>query len=143
MKSTRKYLFFTGIILLLSFPACELTDDPMDEDPRDLFTGEWNCQEYLDGQPQMSYTVSIQSDPSDSTHIILKNFAFIGYDEKPPYGLVDGEQVIIPMQKVCYDESITLWGNGQSVSKNEIQWDYSVEVGGDSFDYTATFQRIR
>ena len=142
MKSRATYLFLMLAVLLFTFPACDLLDDPVDEDMRDLFAGDWNCKEYLQGNLQMTYNVTISKDPADDSRIILRNFAFIGEDEQPPFGLVDGESVTIPIQQVCYDQSITVYGTGQYISKNETHWEYTVEVGGDSYTYTAVFQRI-
>lgn len=142
MKISLQILLFTTLIILFSVTSCELIDEPINQDARERFLGDWNCQEYLEGLPQISYTVTIKADPADSSRIILENFAYIGFNEKPPYGIVDGPYVNVPTQKVCFDQSITVWGNGQSVSKNELQWEYSVEVGGDSFHYTAVFRRI-
>ncbi|MDD5506701.1 MAG: hypothetical protein PHD25_00050 [Bacteroidales bacterium] len=143
MNSRITYLFLLLVALLFTFPACDLLEDPVDEDMRDLFAGDWNCKEYLYGKLQMTYKVTISKDPADDSRIILRNFAFIGEDEQPPFGLVDGESVTIPTQQVCYDQSITVYGTGQYISKNEIHWEYTVEVGGDSFTYTAVYQRIR
>lgn len=142
MRTSVQILLFTTIILLFAVTSCELTDEPVNEDDRERFLGDWNCQEYLEGQPQISYTVTIKADPTDSSRIILENFAYIGFNEPPPYGIVDGPYVNVPTQKVCFDQSITIGGSGQSVSKNEQQWEYTVEIGGDSFHYTALFRRI-
>ncbi|HOW25669.1 MAG TPA: hypothetical protein PK711_08350 [Bacteroidales bacterium] len=143
MKSRTTYLLLLLSSLLMSFPACDLLNEPVDEDMRDLFTGDWNCKEYLDGKLQMTYTVVITKDPADDSQIILRNFAFIGEDEQPPIGVVNGESVAIPTQQVCYDQSITVHGTGNYISKNELHWEYTVEVGGDSFTYTAVYLRIR
>lgn len=143
MKSLITYLLFPFLVLLWLFPACDLLDEPVDEDTRDLFAGDWNCREYLDGKLQMTYTVTITKDASDESQIILRNFAFIGSDEQPPYGIVTGKSVVIPAQQVCYDQSITVQGTGEYIAKNETHWEYTVEVGGDSYTYTAVFERIR
>ncbi len=143
MKFRLTYLSLVLFSVTVLFSACDLFEEPVDEDTRDLFTGDWNCREYLDGKLQMTYTVTITKDPSDESQIILRNFAFIGSEEKPPYGIVNGESVVIPSQQVCYDESITVQGTGEYISKNETHWEYTVEVGGDSFTYTAVFERIR
>lgn len=143
MKFRLTYLLILFLSILLLFPACDLLDEPVDEDMRDLFTGDWNCREYLNGKLQMTYTVIILKDATDDSQIILRNFAFIGEDEQAPFGVVDGESVTIPTQQVCYDQSITVYGTGQYISKNENHWDYTVEVGGDSFTYTAVYERIR
>ncbi|MBP6976864.1 MAG: hypothetical protein PHD61_00165 [Bacteroidales bacterium] len=142
MNSRCTYLLLILFTAVSLFPACDLLDEPMDEDSRELFTGDWNCREYLNGKLQMNYTVTISKDPSDPSQIILHNFAFIGTDEKPPFGVVNGESVVIPTQQVCYDESITIKGTGEYISKNETHWEYTVEVGGDMFTYTAVFERI-
>lgn len=142
MKSRTAYLLLLLPAFIFSFPACDLLNEPVDEDMRDLFTGDWNCKEYLNGKLQMTYMVTITKDPDDESRIILRNFAFIGEDELPPFGVVDGESVLIPSQQVCYDQSITVNGTGQYISKNETHWEYTVEVGGDSFTYSAVYQRI-
>jgi len=142
MKSrlTNLLLIFTAFILLS--PDCEHNRETADKDPRDFITGEWNCHEYLDGKFQMTYIVTIIKDVTDESHIILQNFAFIDDEERPPYAVLEGGSLVVPTQQVCYDQSITVYGTGQYISKNETHWEYTMEVGGDSFTYTAVFERI-
>ncbi len=77
----------------------------------------------------MTYPVTYTRDSTDESRMILTNFAFI--DEQPPYGIVDGKSVMIPTQQVCYDQSVTVQGTGQYISKNESHWEYTETIGGD------------
>ncbi len=138
-SAVRSSLFFM-VVFLLGLFSCELTDDEF-QDPRDAFVGEWNCTEYENGQPQISYPVYIEKDTSNSSWVNLFNFGYIGSSEKPPYGVVSGDYITIPSQKVCFDESVTVDGNGQLVSDNEMNWEYNLEIGGDSYHYSAVFTK--
>jgi hypothetical protein len=140
MKNNTRTLFLLLGVLIVSMYSCELTDDGL-EDPRDSFVGQWTCTEYENGQSQISYPVTIEKDAINSDWVLLNNFGYIGVTEKPPYGEVSGDYITIPSQKVCYDESVTVDGNGHLTGKDEMEWEYNLEVGGDSYHYTAIFTR--
>jgi len=138
----RKF-FSIILIVLLAFPACEIDtedDDPyIDDDPRDAITGEWVCNETP--VARFSYPVVISEDPANSSQVLISNFGFIGEDEKPPYAILAGNTLSIPVQNIGNDNSVEVEGFGQIKNDNEIIWDYTLRIGGDANDYNAVYSR--
>ncbi|MCK4676864.1 MAG: hypothetical protein KAT48_01915 [Bacteroidales bacterium] len=136
-------IFVVSLFILTGFASCEITDenDYPDSDFRDSFLGTWKCTESEARSYQFVYQVNIRKDASNSSRVLLDNFGFIGFDEKPPYGVVAGSTITIPQQQVCDDNSITVSGFGIQVNANTMNWEYQLIIGGDKNDYTAVFEK--
>lgn len=130
-----KYLNLIFITIL--FVSCTLEeDDPLNPvDERDQFLGTWNVTETCSKD---AYQVTIEKDPTNSAQVLIYNFWLIGYQERPPYGIVAGSSIYIPKQLMCNDDSNEVSGNG-SINKNEITWDYTVNDGADLYTCTAVY----
>ncbi len=136
-------ILVVSLFILTGFASCEISDedDYPDSDLRDPFLGTWKCTESEARSYQFVYQVNIRKDPSNSSRVLLDNFGFIGFDEKPPYGVVAGSTITIPQQQVCDDNSITVSGFGTQVDVNTMNWEYQLIIGGDKNDYTAVFEK--
>jgi hypothetical protein len=127
------------LFILLLFSACTLEeDDPNNPaDDRDKFLGIWNVTESCSKD---AYQVSIEKDPTNSAQVLIYNFWLIGYQERPPYGIVAGNTLYIPKQYMCHDDSNEVSGDGDYY-KEEITLSYSVNDGADLYNCTATYTR--
>ena len=143
MKNSTFSILIVFLFLLVGFASCEIGDenDYPDSDLRDPFLGTWKCTESEARSYQFVYQVEIRKDPSNSSRVLLDNFGFIGFNEKPPYGVVAGSTITIPQQQVCDDNSITVSGFGIQVDANTMNWEYQLVIGGDKNDYTALFEK--
>lgn len=128
---------------LLLAVSCTITEDNNDYEvsERSVFLGTWNCTETDGTSYTFTYPVTIKEDINDTTRVILENFGYIGYNEKPPYGIVSNSTIDIPSQKVCNDNSTNVSGYGILIDKNTMSWEYEILIGGDKLNYNATFKR--
>lgn len=141
MSSKITYLI-VFLITTIFWASCTIDDNiNTGDDKREIFLGEWNCTETDGTSYTFTFPVTIVEHSSDSNKILIQNFGFIGYGEKPPYGTIANSSVTIPTQLVCNDNSTTVSGYGILVDKNTMQWDYELLIGGDKMEYSATFNR--
>lgn len=135
MKKTTLLLSIL-VLLLLSFFACEPFDIPDDTDPRDNFTGTWTANETSSLFGTTNYTVTIVNDPSNSTQVIIRNFYHFG-NETETFAIPTSTTITIPEQ---YTANHTVKGQG-SLSKNRIDWNYTVNDGADTDIVTAIYTK--
>lgn len=142
MRTDRVNIILLLAILVIAITGCEIypLEDPS-ADERDQLTGMWTCTEYSEENNAFTYPVNIKKDPGDENKIILENFGFIGFDEKPPYGVLNGNGISLPKQTVCDDASITISGNATFFNNKTINWEYQIEIGGDIYKYVATLTK--
>jgi hypothetical protein len=143
MKKFIGLFLLVSILFLTGFYACELDDtNGLSSDPRDKYVGTWTCNETPASLKLLfTYPVEMVKDTTIESNILLKNFGFIGFDEKPPYGILSGSSISVPQQQVCYDNSITVYGEGTIVDVKTINWSYTIKVGGDKNSYNAVFTK--
>ena len=124
-KSRILYFLFAAIFVAIAF-ACE-PDEPEDENPSDerlKFSGSWLCTE----STQMSYTVNINIDSSNTTQIKLYNFHHLGFEEMV-FGIVNGNTVTLPNQTACQG-TVTIEGtSNMQANQNNIDFYYTVNDG--------------
>jgi len=143
MKNLRFLLVLSFLLVLIGFYSCQLDDNGgLSLDPRDKYVGTWTCNESPAlRQLLLTYPVEIVKDTSNESNLFLENFGFIGFNEKPPYGIFSGASISIPQQQVCDDNSVTVYGEGTIVDDNKMNWTYTLKVGGDKSSYTAVFTK--
>ncbi|HLO89982.1 MAG TPA: hypothetical protein VK172_02345 [Lentimicrobium sp.] len=128
-----------AFMLLSLVTSCALDEDidPIDQDARDKFVGTWLFIE-SDAARGMSYSVNIALDNSNSSQVVLKNIGNFGnsYSAK---GIVTSSTIYISSQEIY--PGITIEGQGQLTSENEMDWSYTITGGGSSESYTATATR--
>ena len=133
-----KHLFILGILSLTLSPACDLgTDDPVDPgDPRDKFLGGWKVNESCN---RGNYIVTIKPDDSNSSQVLLENFANAGPDSDDAVGLVVSNSIIVSSQTI--GEGWTVSGNGEYKQDGTISWNYSLVIGAFQEDCTAVYSK--
>lgn len=136
MKSLK---LISYIVLTLLLVACTEDTDVIDpQDDRDAFLGTWNVDETCNRIP---YQVTITKDPTNSSQVIINNFWLIGPDEKAPYAIVAGSNIVIPQQNINNEEKTIVKGSGV-MNKNTIEWEYTVNDGADLYTCTAIYEKI-
>ncbi|MEA3505857.1 MAG: hypothetical protein U9R32_11805 [Bacteroidota bacterium] len=126
------------LLPLLLIMGCE--DDTNifdDEDARDSFIGTWNCTETP--TKQSNYLVTIEYDLTNSSQVLLKNFALLG-NNNAPYAIIAGTTITIPSQSCC-DNQWTIQGSGKLTSSKKIEWTYNLDDGADITYYTAIYEK--
>jgi hypothetical protein len=128
-----KYLLKV-FVLLLMIGVCSCAEDiefPIDEDPLDKYVGTWGVS---DNALKLNYEVSIVKSSSNSSAIILNNFAGSG---DAAVGLVAGKSVVISYQEV--GQSWHVNGAGTYISSSQIFFNYTLDIGGSQEDRNAVF----
>lgn len=135
----RSFKLFFAFAMLAFITSCTLDEDldPIDQDARDKFTGTWLFQE-SDAARGMSYSVSISLDNSNSSQVVLKNIGNFG-NSYSARGIVTSSTIYVTSQEIY--PGITIEGEGQLTSANEMEWNYTITGGGSSDSYNATATR--
>lgn len=127
------------VFITLFFIACTEDSDLINpQDDRDLFLGTWNVNETCN---RGAYQVTITKDPTNSSQVIINNFWLIGPNEKAPYAIVAGSNIVIPQQNIYNDEKTIVKGSGV-LDEDIIEWEYTVNDGADLYTCTATYEKI-
>jgi len=132
MKKLRCNYGVIGLLLCAFLFACtpDEDDDP-DVDPREKFTGTWQCRETSKVFGLSNYQVKIALDPGNSTQVHLTNFYQFGWTDKAN-AVAAGNTIQIPTQPFC-DHVIS--GRGIIDTKGlSITWDYVVDNPGAETD---------
>jgi hypothetical protein len=133
MIKQHRFVLFLVVILLFSFAACEIDEDDPNADLRDRFVGTWRFDESEVKSNLAFYNVSIAYDPSNSSQVLLTNFANVG-NFHSAYGIVTEDRITIPAQTVA---SLTISGIGNRITNGSISWTYAVNDGADLISYAA------
>ncbi|NTW23885.1 MAG: hypothetical protein HGA37_04220 [Lentimicrobium sp.] len=137
MKRPVKFLYFFFLFLVPFLNSCEPTDDlgPDTGDPRDKFLGSWNFNESPASRDiDASYSVTISYDASNSSQVLLRNFASAG-GQYSAYGIVTSNRITVPSQEMA--PGFIVEGSGTMSSLDAMDWEYSIEAGGDLENFTA------
>lgn len=136
MKRTVRLLQLLFILPL--FVSCVPDDElgPDTGDPRDKFIGSWHFNESpavrdLDA----SYTVTISYDESNSSQVLLRNFANAG-GMYSAYGIVTSNSITVPSQEMA--TGFVVEGSGTMSTLSAMDWEYTITAGGDIENYTAS-----
>ena len=132
-KIIRPALF---LLLITCISACEPEDDIDTGDLRDKYTGTWRFTEspVVKSPDAISFTVTINYDPDNSSQVLLRNFAQLG-GQYAPYGIVTSNRITIPSQEV--EQGFMISGTGTLSGSNTMNWEYSTIAGGDMESFTA------
>ncbi len=139
MKTIFSLSLFLAALTILFISACEPVDgDPVSDDPRDAYVGEWQFIESFKSTEGQSYIVTITKDPSNSSQVFLANFGNPGSNEVYAVGLVTSSQLVISQQKLVNGTWIVQGsGSFSNTSKTAMNWAFSITAGGSKDDYTA------
>jgi hypothetical protein len=140
MKTIISFSLFLATLTVLLISACEPVDgDPVSDDPRDAYVGEWQFIESFKSTEGQSYIVTISKDQSNSSQVLLANFGNPGSNDIYAVGLVTAGQLVISQQKLVNSTWIVQGaGSFSNASKTAMNWAFSITAGGSKDDYTAT-----
>ena len=131
-----KNLIIPFMVLISMIPACDLIDgDPVDpEDPRDKFLGSWKVNESC---YRSNYMVEIKADPGNGAQVLLENFGNPGPGYDDAVGLVVSNSIIVSPQTI--GEGWTVSGEGDYLTGGTISWTYTIVIGANQDDCSATY----
>lgn len=136
MKIQSTFIAIFLSIVITSFYACGDTFDLTSGGSTDnvaKFLGTWHVSDQAD---RLNYDVSIKRNPSDSTSIILENFADM---RGSAVGMVIGNTVVIQYQPV--GGGINSEGSGTYLSAVELKFNFVLNNGIDSESRVAFFSK--
>lgn len=130
-----KNLFRTLVFLLtIGVSSCaEDTDFPIDQDEIEKFIGSWNVS---DNALKINYEVNIERSATNSSRIILNNFAGSGDAAE---GLVAGKSIVISYQEVGQGWYVN--GTGTYTSESRLDFSYTLDIGGTEENRRAVFTK--
>ncbi len=133
--NTMKILFRTLVFLIIiGVSSCtEDTDFPIDQDELGKFIGSWSVS---DNALKINYEVSIERSATNSSRIILNNFAGSGDAAE---GLVAGKSIVISYQEVGQGWYVD--GTGTYISESRLEFNYTLDIGGTEENRRAVFTK--
>jgi hypothetical protein len=133
----RYHLLFLVIISALSFfPSCEPDTIPPTGDVRDSYTGTWMVTETSSYKSvKAAYLISITKDSQNSSQVLIDNFAYSG-SGKTSSAIATASTLTVPSQSPA--SGTTVSGSGTLTTSKTMSWTYSLTIGGDKTNYTAT-----
>ncbi|MBT3174248.1 MAG: hypothetical protein HN336_05330 [Lentimicrobiaceae bacterium] len=129
-----KYLYPMLIaIFTLSISSCT-DDDLMEEDDYiQQYVGTWSVN---DQPARINYDVTIIAKPSNSSEIIMTNFANLGTSAS---ALVIGNSLVIELQDLGSEYTVS--GSGIYVNSKKLEFSFELINGIESESRTALFSR--
>ncbi|MFA6949662.1 MAG: hypothetical protein WCQ70_03155 [Lentimicrobiaceae bacterium] len=126
---------FLFIVFLFILNSCTIEDpvDPQTGDDRDKFKGTWLFTE-TPAARNISYSVYITNDPSNSSQVLLRNMGNLG-GSVSAYGIATSTKIVIPSQETY--EGFIIEGSGSVSGTDMMEWEYTIIAGGDIESYSA------
>ncbi len=131
-----RFLMMGLVMVLFTYASCELEDDVDPTDPMEKFLGVWKVNETCQ---RMNYSVDIQPDPGNSAQVLISNFGNPGPGYSPAIGIVTSNSINVFSQIIGEDWTVS--GKGTYQANGTISWEYSLIIGPNSYDCTATYSR--
>ena len=119
------------IIFLITTSCVDTAIDEQDEITK--YLGTWNVS---DQSARINYTVTIEANPSNSTEILINNFADLG---TKAYVLVVGNSLVIDSQPLGSDYTVS--GSGGYLTSGKLQIDFDLNDGIDNEVRIAVFTK--
>lgn len=126
------------LAMIMTMVSCTTDDDNNPSpvpDVRNKFIGDWNV---IDGCSKGNYMVKISKDPSNTSQVLLSNFANSNASD-PDTALVVGNSLILQTQ--TNSEGWVIAGTGEYNVEGKIQWVFSLTISGYQENCTATFSK--
>lgn len=137
-------LAFIHLFLLSVLFISGCTEDDLigpngtNEDIRNKYIGNWLFDEQEATKHMFAfYSVEITIDPGNSAQVLLENFGNTGANYEPPCGLVFDSRIKIEDQTIG-DGWQLKDAIGRLIEPGEMEWEYTLIVGGDAQNYTVT-----
>lgn len=128
--------FFVSLTLYNCNENDNNNDD--DEDIRTAFLGQWSVNESCS---KRIYTVNISLDPTNSSRVLIDNFADPGAGVGgPAYGFVTINRITLdPSYPVGDDWTVS--GSGILYGKDQMDWTYSLLISGNEQSCSAVYTK--
>ncbi len=127
---------------MLSLNSCAL-DEEIDipggsTDAVSKYLGSWSVTDNTDNEPdlKLNYEVNIDRNSSNSSMVILRNFAGSGANAD---GLVVSNSLIVEDQLIGAGWRVA--GTGKYINENKLSFTYTLEIGGNVENRVASFSR--
>ncbi len=130
----KKFLLFSFVLLLMTASCVPDNDLFPETDDVAAYIGSWNVMD--NSLKSLNYKVTIRKNPSNSSEILLDNFA--GSSDEV-VGLVTGKTVTIFNQKIGNNWRVS--GSGSYISTNRLEFSYDLGIAGDTEPRSAIFSR--
>lgn len=128
----RKLLQAILLINIILLWSC--ANSPLDEsDYNEKYIGTWNVS---DQAARINYKVTIIANPSNSSEILLNNFADLG---STAIGLVIGNSVVIDNQSLGSAYSVR--GSGSYINGDKLEFNFDLNDGIDIQSRIAVFTK--
>jgi len=136
MKTFPLYLLLL-FVATLSFSSCAL-DEEIDipgggTDTVSKYLGSWSV---TDNAAKLNYEVNIDRNSSNSSMVVLRNFAGSGANAD---GLVVSNSLIVEDQLIGAGWRVA--GTGKYINEDKLNFTYTLEIGGNVENRVATFSR--
>ncbi|MDD3637209.1 MAG: hypothetical protein AB7D35_03530 [Bacteroidales bacterium] len=136
MKTFPLYLLLL-FVATLSFSSCAL-DEEIDipgggTDAVSKYLGSWSV---TDNAAKLNYEVNIDRNSSNSSMVVLRNFAGSGANAD---GLVVSNSLIVEDQLIGAGWRVA--GTGKYINEDKLNFTYTLEIGGNVENRVATFSR--
>ncbi|MDY0084574.1 MAG: hypothetical protein RBR84_01535 [Bacteroidales bacterium] len=136
MKTFPLYLLLL-FVATLSFSSCAL-DEEIDipgggTDAVSKYLGSWSV---TDNAAKLNYEVNIDRNSSNSSMVVLRNFAGSGANAD---GLVVSNSLIVEDQLIGAGWRVA--GTGKYINEDKLSFTYTLEIGGNVENRVATFSR--
>ncbi|MBS4056199.1 MAG: hypothetical protein KGZ82_02650 [Bacteroidales bacterium] len=137
MKKSVSVIMMFLAALMLTVGGCAL-DDNIDipggnDDDITKFLGTWSV---TDNALKLNYEVTIERSQTNSAMVIMRNFAGSGASAQ---GLVAGSSIVIDQQVIGQNWFVS--GNGSYVTSSRLQFTYSLTIGGENEQRSATYSK--
>lgn len=125
------------VVAMLSLNSCAL-DEEIDipgggTDAVSKYLGSWSV---TDNAAKLNYEVNIDRNSSNSSMVVLRNFAGSGANAD---GLVVSNSLIVEDQLIGAGWRVA--GTGKYINEDKLSFIYTLEIGGNVENRVATFSR--
>jgi hypothetical protein len=140
MKALVKPLTAIVVLVVLTWIGCtqEDTPGPNQTDARTKFLGQWMVNETW---TDLTYEVTITSDPNSSNGVFIKNFGNVGNNYPPAGASVNGNNIYLDPDQVIGD-GIIINGSGSMSGTTKINWGYTMNDGATLITATAVYAKL-
>ncbi len=125
------FILFTTLLTTI-FSSCADTSEEVNDDIS-KYLGTWNVS---DQPARINYSVTIIENPSNSTEILMNNFADLGGSN---VALVIGDLLVIDSQ--ILGQNYTISGTGNFINNSKLVFNFDLSDGIDTESRIATFTK--
>jgi len=121
------------LMIVVAFFGCTKDTGIPGSDPIDKYLGAWSVS---DNALKINYEVTVDRSSSNSSMILLNNFADSGDAAE---GLVVGNSVVVSYQQIGQGWFVN--GTGTYISDTKVSFNYTLDIGGTEENRMAIFTK--